>query len=132
MLGVFLADLDRVGIGFGVVIAVGQSEAAGVGEGDHGAGVGVVLAGAEIEHHAGGVERQVLRGEERGQIFERFERGDLAQDGFNGGGAGLFDGRFIHAGVEKVADFLGVRRARGIGFARLQQQSPEEELIVVL
>ena len=129
---VFLADLLRLRVGLRVVIAIGKTKAAGIGERDDRGGIGVVLIGAEVEEHAARVERQVLTGQESGQILRAISSAAICcSDGIERRGAGLLDCGFIHAGGEEIADLLLIGSARGAAFAGLLQQAPEEELIFV-
>jgi hypothetical protein len=55
----------------------------------------------------------------------------LMQRRLQGSGGGFFDRGFVHAGGEKVADFLLIGRTHGRGVSSLLEQAPKEELILV-
>jgi hypothetical protein len=130
VLQIFGADLLRFGVGIDVVVAIRQAEAAGGGESDDAAGVGEILRGAEREQaRVAGFE--VHAGEQCGKVRGALQGGDFIEARLERFGAGLFDGGFIHAGGEVVADFLLQGSALGGGFGGFVEDAPEVALIVV-
>ena len=65
-----------------------------------------------------------------GQIANRLERGDLIQPRFQRRGACLFHSRFVHTGVEIVADFCRDLATVGYRLRSFFQNAPQKALVV--
>ena len=126
VLQVFGAGLFALGVGLGVVIAIGEAEAAGCGEGNDLFGVGEILVGAEAEDGIAARGLEVEARQDGRQVLQGGDAGDGVQGGFEGRGTGFFDGGFVHAGAEEIADLLFAGGAGGGGLGGLLEDAPEE------
>src|SRR5689334_17258469 len=108
---ILLADLLRLGVGLGVVVAIGQAETACRGEGDDLRRVGKVLVRAEVEEDSPGSVGEMFGGDERSEFLLRLDGRDFLKSRVQWSHAQLFNGSFVHAGTEEVADLLLRRRA---------------------
>ena len=123
------ANLLRLGIVLGIVIAVRKAQPALPHTHNHGIGVIGILLGAAVEEQ--GIAGKMQTSYQRRKIVNAFDRLHLVERRLHGFGAKLLHRRFVHTCGVVIADLLG-DGVRGLGGGCLFENSPQiVEIILV-